>query len=268
MDPHRFDTITRAFASRLSRRSAVRAGGAGIAAALAASVGIGGSSAVAAAQTSTPYSAIRKYALSGPTDAAVQALNRYVAQIQQQPGYLSYTVVTSDPNTLTTVTVFDSQADFAAAEQNLGSWVSQNLASVLPAATEDTHGNAVIFTVNANTICGPAATPVPTQAPCTGEGCACNGGVQNNCDAGLVCCQGADAMPGGPGICTTEDACTPATPPPCTGIGCACNGGVEGACDEGLVCCQSEMGGGSVPGGAGMCAAADACGGGEATPVG
>src|SRR5688572_32529980 len=28
-----------------------------------------------------------------------------------------------------------------------------------------------------------------TPPPCTGEGCACTGGVQGNCDAGLVCCQ-------------------------------------------------------------------------------
>lgn len=224
MDPHRFDTLTRTFASRFSRRSAVRAGGVGIAAALATSVGFGASpAATTAAQMSTPYSAIRKYPLTGSTDAAIQALNSYVTQIQQQPGFLSYTVVASDPTTLTTVTVFDSQADFTAAEQNLGGWVSQNLASLLPAATEDTHGNAVIFTVNANTICGPAPTPVPTVPP--------------------------------------------ATPEACTGIGCLCNGGVEGACDEGLVCCQSQMGGGSIPGGQGMCAAADACGDGAATPV-
>lgn len=267
MDPHRFDSITRAFTTRLSRRSAVRAGGAGVAVALAASVGFGAAPALTTAtsmQMSTPYSAIRKYVLTGPTDAAVQALNGYVAQIQQQAGFLSYSVVASDPNTLTTVSVFDTPADFSAAEQNLGGWVSENLASLLPAATENTAGSAVIFTVNANTICGPAATPVPTQAPCTGDGCACNGGVQNNCDEGLVCCQGADAMPGGPGICTAEAACAPAA---CTGIGCSCNSGVENACDEGLVCCQSAMGGGSIPGGEGMCAAADACGDEAATPV-
>lgn len=227
MDPTRFDSITRAFSSRFSRRSAVRAGGVGVAAALAVSAGIGPSPAIAALAAAqapaTPYSALRRYVLTGASDVAVQALTTgYLPQLQQQGGYLAYTVVTSDPNTLTTVSVFDSQADFDAAESALSGWVSQNLASLLPAATEDTQGNAVIFDVNANTICGPAPTPVPSPT-------------------------------------ATEEACT--------GIGCLCNGGVEGACDDGLVCCQSQMGGGSIPGGQGMCAAEDACGDGEATPV-
>jgi hypothetical protein len=223
VDPNRFDSITRAFSSRFSRRSAVRAGGVGVAAALALSAGLGASPALAA-QAGTSYSAIRKYVLTGTPDAAVQALNSgYLPQLQQQAGFLAYTVVTSDPNTLTTVSVFDSQADFTAAESALASWVTQNLAPLLPAATEDTQGNAVIFALNTDVICGPAPTPVPTEVP--------------------------------------------ATPEACTGIGCLCNGGVEGACDEGLVCCQSQMGGGSIPGGQGMCAAEDACGDGEATPV-
>ena len=224
MDSQRFDTLTRALSSRLSRRSAVRAGAAGAAAAMAVSLGLGPSRS-AAAQTGTPYSVIRKYVLTDSTDAAVQALNSgYLPQLQQTTGFVQYIVVTSDPNTLTTISVFDSQADFTAAEDNLSDWVSQNLASLLPTAAEDIQGNAVIFAPNAEVICGPASTPVPTPT-------------------------------------------VPATPEPCTAIGCNCNGGVEGACDEGLVCCQSQMSGGPVPGGAGMCAAADACGDGDATPI-
>jgi hypothetical protein len=225
VDPNRFDSITRAFSSRFSRRSAVRAGGVGVAAAMAVSFGLG-QSPVIAAQTGTPYSVIRKYVLTGSTDAAVQTLNTgYLPQLQQSAGFLQYTVVASDPNTLTTISVFDSQADFSAAEQNLASWVSQNLASLLGTASEETTGNAVIFALNTDEICGPAPTPVPSPTP------------------------------------------APATPEACTGIGCPCNGGVEGACDDGLVCCQSEMNGGPIPGGPGMCAAEDACGDGNATPV-
>lgn len=90
----------------------------------------------------------------------------------------------------------------------------------------------------------PTATAVPpTEVPaCTGEGCACNGGVQITCDEGLVCC-GAD-MPGGAGTCLTEAECYP----PCTGEGCACNGGVQFSCDDGLICCGAD-----TPGGAGTC---------------
>jgi cell division septation protein DedD len=93
-------------------------------------------------------------------------------------------------------------------------------------------------------------TPAP---PCTSQGCDCNGGVQNACDDGLVCCQGGQPIPGGAGTCQPEDQCTP---PPCTSEGCACNGGVQGNCDDGLVCCQ---GGQSIPGGAGTCVAESGC---------
>ena len=60
-------------------------------------------------------------------------------------------------------------------------------------------------------------------------------GLQGNCDAGLVCCQNGQEVPGGAGTCTASCA-----PPPCTGEGCACNGGVEGACDDGLICCLTD----------------------------
>ena len=196
MDSHRFDMMTRALSSRFSRRSAVRAGAAGAVTAIAVSLGLG-SSRSAAAQTNTPpYTVIRKYVLTGSTDAAVQELNTgYLPQLQQETGYLQYIVVTSDPNTLTTIAVFDTQANFTAAEDNLSTWVTQNLASLLPSASEETKGNGVIWDPNAEVVCGPAPTPTPVPPTPTP---------------------------------------VPATPEPCTAIGCACNGGVEGAPDEGL----------------------------------
>lgn len=101
----------------------------------------------------------------------------------------------------------------------------------------------------------PTATPEePTAVPaCTGEGCACNGGVEGACDDGLVCC--GVTMPGGPGTCTTEAECDPATPPPaCTGEGCDCTAGTENACDDGLECCGADQ-----PGGTGTCQSSCAC---------
>lgn len=89
----------------------------------------------------------------------------------------------------------------------------------------------------------PTAVP-PTEVPaCTGEGCACNGGVQGACDDGLVCC--GVTTPGGPGTCMTEAECNP----PCTGEGCVCTAGTQGACDSGLDCCGAD-----TPGGQGTCA--------------
>lgn len=136
-----------------------------------------------------------------------------------------------------------------------------------------------------NDQCADAPSP-----PCTSEGCDCNGGVQNACDAGLICCQTPPSSPGGPGVCRTEAECNPpctgegcqcgfndpstcdqglvccavqsgficATTAqcPCTRQGCACNGGVQGNCDAGLVCCQD---GRSIPGGAGTCEPEDQC---------
>ena len=134
----------------------------------------------------------------------------------------------------------------------------------------------------------------PQDQGCTGEGCACNTGVQGACDDGLVCCADDPSLAGGHGRCEEESVCfgqqcqatTNPCPsacaageycqgccsgycgdddhcgtPPCTGVGCECTSGVEGACDDGLVCCQSQMGGGPVPGGPGMCATQDGCGG-------
>ncbi len=127
---------------------------------------------------------------------------------------------------------------------------------------DDVPGGAGICLTTATTCpAGPVSTPTPvpvvepTEVPaCTGEGCACNGGVQYACDEGLSCC-GAD-MPGGQGTCLPY--CGDES---CTWEGCACNGGVEGACDEGLSCCGAD-----IPGGQGVCAYD--CGGGECTSEG
>jgi hypothetical protein len=133
------------------------------------------------------------------------------------------------------------------------------------------------------TAAAPTATalPVCTDPARPGVGCVCSTGTQNPCgDTTLVCCANdPNAAPGAQGTCTPSSVgCEPLgptptpepSPTPCTDIGCPCTSGVEGACADGLVCCQSQMGGDNVPGGPGMCAAADACGdGGEtgATPV-
>jgi hypothetical protein len=226
MEPNRFDALAKSFSTRISRRSAMRHTGVGLAATMLAAVGLRSSSAVASQADTNWYTVIRRYSLSGSPDQVEQELNNgFLPIIRQAAGYVSYSVVSSADNTLTSITVFESEAQLEAAGQAEADWVSQNLASLLPTPAEITRGDAVIFDVNADLICGsgPAPTEEPTVPP------------------------------------TAE-------PTPCTGIGCTCNGGVQNACDEGLVCCQSQMNGGSMPGGQGMCAAEDACGD-DATPV-
>lgn len=226
MNPDRFDTLTKSFAGRVSRRSMMRGTGAGLVATVLAAAGL--RPAAARQAGSSWYTVVRRYTLTGSADSVIQELNDGLLPIlSQAEGYVSYTVVSSDTNTLTSIVTFESQEQFEQASEAEADWVQQNLASLLPAPTETTKGNAVIANVNADLICGsgpaPTATVVPTTPPTV-------------------------------------------VPTPCTGIGCPCNGGVQNACDDGLVCCQSQMNGGPMPGGAGMCAAEDACG--DATPTG
>lgn len=134
---------------------------------------------------------------------------------------------------------------------------------------------------------------------CTQQGCNCHSGTRDACESGLVCCA-HDSSLGGPGRCEEEHICfahqcqsttnpCPArcaastfckeccsgycgaeghcATPTCEGIGCACTAGIEGACSPGLVCCQSQMTAPNAPGGPGMCAAPDACGGSDGAPV-
>lgn len=232
MEAQRFDNLTKSFASNISRRSALRRTGVGLAATMLAAVGLRGASARQA--NTTMYTVIRKYTLSGSSDSAQQELTSgFLPLIRQAAGYMEYSVVVSADNTLTTIAVFQSEALYQEAAQYESNWVQQNLASLLPAPATETKGNTVIFDINTDQVCGSAPAPTPTAQPT----------VQ-------------------PTIPATATATAP-----CTGIGCVCNGGVQNACDAGLVCCQSQMGGGSIPGGSGMCAAADACGDGSATPV-
>ncbi len=224
MDPRRFDRLTQSLSGRANRRSMFKLGGAGLAATVLGSLGLGSASARQAG--GAPFTVIRTYKLEGTYDQVTQAINSgYLPTLQQEPGYLGYSLVTTSETEITTIATFASQADYDNASADEGDWVAQNLAQYLPAPATVQKGNAVIWTVNTDEVCGDG--PAPTEAPATEA--------------------------------PTEE--------PCTGIGCTCNGGVEGACDEGLVCCQSQMGGGPIPGGEGMCAAEDACGDGDATPV-
>lgn len=228
MNPNRFDSLTRSLAGRGSRRTMFKLGGAGLAASVLAGLGLAPATAKQAG--STPYTVIRSYTLSGTYDQVTQAINSgYLPSLQQEPGFLAYSLVTTSETEITTIATFASQADYDNASGDEAQWVAANLATILPAPAVETHGNAVIWAVNTDEVCGDG--PAPTEEP--------------------------TAVP--PTEAPTEG--------PCTGIGCTCNGGVEGACDEGLVCCQSQMGGGPIPGGEGMCAAEDACGDGDATPV-
>ena len=317
MDAARFDSMARSLASRLSRRTALRGTGAGLAAGVLAALQSGtGRAAVARQDADLPYVVVRLYDAPSDLPSLQQALEQgYAPQLEQQPGFIEYTVLANDGG-VTTISAFTTQDAEEAATNQLSSWVDQNLANLLPDLNTTINDTAIVHVANQAAFCpappsGPtptagaptataaaptataaaptatAAAPTATALPvCTdpsrpGVGCACTTGTQNPCgDTTLVCCANdANAAPGAPGTCTPDSVgCEPLgptptpepSPTPCTEIGCPCTAGVEGTCADGLVCCQSQMGGDNVPGGPGMCAAADACGdGGDsgATPV-
>jgi hypothetical protein len=304
MDGARFDSMARILAGRLSRRTALRGTGAGAAAGLFSALKLQmGRASVMRQDADLPYVVVRHYTPSASVSDLQQALGQYATQLAQQPGFIDYTVL-SDDSGLTTINIFDSQDDEAAAANQLANWIDQNLASLLPDPDTDSSGTAIVHVASSSETCPtPPSSPTPTAAAATstpaspptptaptataaaptatalpvctdpsrpGVGCTCTTGTQNPCgDTSLVCCPAPGAAPGAPGTCTPSSVgCEPEgptpTPAPCTDIGCPCTAGVEGACDDGLVCCQSQMGGGDVPGGPGQCAAEDACGDGGA----
>ncbi len=124
---------------------------------------------------------------------------------------------------------------------------------------------------------------------CREYGCSCNAGVYRPCRNGLVCCPWSPGVPGGVGLCMTEDdcygpqcissgeACAPycgwgqscadccsgycsdfgvCDTPRCTGPGCSCSTGTYLPCDYGLTCCPLQTG---LLGGPGVCAPEGSC---------
>ncbi|MEZ4563213.1 MAG: hypothetical protein R2853_10790 [Thermomicrobiales bacterium] len=124
---------------------------------------------------------------------------------------------------------------------------------------------------------------------CRDYGCSCNGGVYRSCRGDLVCCPWSAGVPGGLGLCLTEDECYGPTcinsgdacapycgwgtdcpdccsgycndfgvcdTPRCTGSGCACSTGAYMPCDWGLTCCPLQTG---LLGGPGVCAPEGSC---------
>jgi hypothetical protein len=288
VDPNRFDSLARRLGHRLSRRDVLRAG-AGAAVGAVALGSLRPVAAQDATTTAADrFIAVRTYAYTGTEQDAATGLAGLIPVMEQQPGFISYDLVFGQGQILAVSTFLDETSAVAAAQQE-DSWISANAASILSGTPTIQSGDVFLrselhagcgCTTGVDDACGddalvccatgstpggdgicltaqttcPGGAPAPPASPttvpaCTGEGCACNGGVEGNCDDGLVCC--GVTQPGGPGTCTTELECNPATPiPACTSAGCACASGTESPCDEGLECC-----GASEPGGTGICQA-------------
>jgi hypothetical protein len=288
MDPNRFDSIARRLGNRLSRREVMRAG-AGAALGAVALGALRPAAAQDADTTVTDrFISVRTYPYNvGTEEVARQGLQGLVGVMEQQPGFIAFELVYTGDSILAISAFLDQTSAVAAAEQE-DAWITANASAILrgtptiqsgdvflrsnlgtgcgcATGTEDPcgsdalvccgisdlpGGSGVCLTTQTTCPAVPATPASPTVEPaCTGENCACNGGVQGACDDGLVCCQGAESVPGGPGTCLAEADCNPATPSPvCTGEGCQCASGTENPCDDGLECCGATM-----PGGPGTC---------------
>ncbi|MFN8591684.1 MAG: hypothetical protein U0031_09520 [Thermomicrobiales bacterium] len=281
MDAERFDTIARSLAARLSRRTALRRGGAGLVAGIA------------------PLGWVRS------TRAAQE---QQVCTDPARPG-VGCACTTGTEHPCGENTLLCCAADPNAAPGSPGVCTPSSVGCNPRGLTCTTHGcrcdGGIQHACDDPLVCCPDNPGLPggpgkcvrqehcNPQNCTGEGCSCHSGVRNACDDGFVCCTDDSSLAGGPGRCEQEAICfrqqcqasTNPCPsqcgsgafcqhccsgycgsdghcgtPPCSGVGCECTAGVEGTCAEGLVCCQSVMNGGPVPGGPGMCATHDGCG--------
>lgn len=294
MDAARFDSFVRSLAVRLSRRAAVRQGGASLVASVAAAAGL---RAAAAQEVCTDPS---------------------------RPG-VGCACTTGTENPCGDTTLLCCANDANAAPGAPGTCTPSSVGCNPTGNGGGCTGRGCRCDGGAQNACGDPLVCCPDNPGipggpgkcvrqehcnpqnCTGQGCACHSGVEGACEDGLACCADDSSLAGGPGRCEEESVCfanqcQATTNPcpssctagsycqsccsgycdgdghcgaaPCTGVGCECTTGVEGSCPDGLVCCQSQMGAGNVPGGPGMCATPDGCGDGaasagavQATPV-
>jgi hypothetical protein len=243
MDGARFDSIARTLAGRLSRRSALRGTGAGVAAGLFAVLQSEPGRAAVMHQTATlPYVVVRHYSPSASASDLQQALGQYAMQLAQQPGFIEYTVLSDDAG-LTTISIFDSQDDEAAAANQLATWIAQNLGSLLPDPDTDSSGTAIVHVASASAACpSPPSGPTPTAAAATSTPAA-----QPTAAAPTATAAAPTATAAAP-TATAVPVCTDPSRP---GVGCACTTGTQNPCgDTTLVCCAAP---GAAPGGPGTC---------------
>lgn len=248
MEAARFDSMARSLAGRLSRRTALRGTGAGVAAGFFAALHPGlGRAAIARQDAALPYVVVRHYQPSASTADLQQALGQgYAPQLAQQPGFIEYTVVADDSG-LTTVSIFASQDAETAAANQLANWIDQNLASLLPSPDVETTGQALVHVSTGGT-CPPPSGPTPT--PATQPTAAPPTAAPPTATAAAP--TATAAAPTATAAAPTATALPVCTDPSRPGVGCACSTGTENPCgDTTLLCCANDAN--AAPGAPGTC---------------
>ena len=297
MDGERFDTIARALGGRQSRRAALRSGGAGIAATLFAALGISTGRAAPRAQEVCTDPSRPGVGCDCTTGTQGACGDTTLLCCANDPNGPPGGPGTCTPSSVGCNPLGPSSTPCTSRGCRCNGGVQGSCDDGLTCCPD-----------NSDLPGGPGHCVRQEKCNlegCTGEGCSCDSGTDGACDAGLICCADDASSPGGPGRCESEDICLAhqcqaTTNPcpsscavgafchtccsgycgpdghcgtPCMGVGCGCTAGVEGTCSAGLVCCQSQMNAPNAPGGPGMCATPDGCGGGatgeevQATPV-
>jgi hypothetical protein len=262
MESNRFDSLTKALAMRMPRRSMLKKT-AGVASLALAAGHLRSTVAQDAGTTATDrFISVRRYSTSSSIQEATEGLRGIISVMESSPGFISYDLVDAGNGEILAISTFLDQSSAVAAAQQEDSWIQQNASSILPDSPQIMSGDVFLRSdIDA--------------------GCGCITGTQNPCNSDqLVCCATTDRT-GGPGVClTSETTCpgttpdeptvTPAAPtataaatatatatPPCTGEGCDCATGTQNPCDQGLVCCSDDPN--NPPGGSGTCRSEDKC---------
>jgi hypothetical protein len=246
MDAARFDTMARSLAGRLSRRTALRGTGAGIAAGVLAALHARTARAAVAQQDPVlPYVVVRTYQAPGDLASLQQTLEQgYTPQLAQQPGFIEYTVL-GNAGGVTTISVFATQDAEDAATNQLANWVTQNLVNLLPELITTINDTAIVHVANQAAFCPtPPSDPTPTPGAPTATAAAPTATA---------------AVPTATAVAPTATAAAPTATalPVCTdpsrpGVGCACTTGTQNPCgDTTLVCCANDPN--AAPGAPGTC---------------
>ncbi len=264
MQENRFDSLTRAMATRLSRRGALARGGAAIAGAALVATGIDASRAAAKQADKTPlYTVVRHYPLYQPPTDLVSALNsQFIELACKANGFRAFfvtqlpyvappdaTPVAGSPiGVLMTVLTFGDKGEYDAFAPTEQQWLEANSGTLIAKPTDEQFGETIVYAADAARFEGtcPAPPATATAIPATTATATAT----------------ATAAPATATATTAPATATATTVPPCTGEGCDCATGTQNPCDSGLVCCGGPD---TPPGGTGTCTTEDQCGG--ATPI-
>jgi len=262
MDARRFDSLTKRWGTRLSRRDAVRLGAGAMLGAAGLSAARVAAQQDAASLAAGRFVSLAFYPFDGDFDEAKTALKPLIRLMQQQPGFITMSFIEGD-EAIYLVTAFLDKTTSDTGMAALEEWIGASGQAVL--AGEPERDSGAVF--------------LRSELP---VGCWCRIDDENACGSDdLYCCAAPDDDQG---ICLTvaticpgtqdeeteddeEDptptptpapaatAATTATTASCTSAGCDCVAGSDTDCDDGLTCCGMD-----VLRGTGICMSGCPCG--------